>query len=129
MIFFLVFFALDFLSKLIAIKMGFNGNVLHLAYNPSHILGIQSPEWFYKFLSILILIPAFLLLRKMKVPSYIVGILFAGCVGNFIWRFHPQGVVDFIKINHYVFNLADCFMWFSVGYIFVFLFKPHMNRS
>jgi len=127
--FFIGFLILDFLSKIIAIKMAFNGTVLYLAYNPNHIMGIQSPYWFYKYLSILILIPAYYLLHKIQVPNKIVGILFAGCVGNFIWRFNPEGVVDFIKINQYIFNLADCFMWFSVVYIFFFLFKPELIRS
>ena len=124
---FLMFLATDSLSKILAVLYQVNNSYLKLAYNKSHIFGVSSPELFYKFFCLVFLIPTFLILRKFSIPKPALNIFLSGCIGNFIWRFNESGVVDFIRFNNYIFNLADLFMLGSFMFIVYFLFTPHFD--
>ena len=69
---------------------------------------------------------------KFTPANYLLVMLFAGTIGNFIDRIRLQYVVDFIyvkAINFPIFNLADCYITVSVIVLMVLIFFYYNDQE
>lgn len=124
--------SLDLITKMLAVHF----QSAYLVYNEGMGLGLQN-TWVFQSIDQLISIDLLFFVKfifpVIAVPIMIIGlkeiydkslrnyaiVFFMSCfLGNYISRFNPQGVVDFIPmpLTKYIFNLAD---FYSVIVMFI----------
>jgi signal peptidase II len=120
---------LDIFSKFYIVKTFKEGNRVNLLSNILELNYVNNSGFAFSlgsnFSSALLiiyfiaLIVIFYFFKKTKInQQYALVILVAGILGNGLDRLQNGSVVDFISLNHFaIFNLADCFITFSLLYL------------
>jgi lipoprotein signal peptidase len=105
------------LTKLLAQRFSPNNSWFFLFYNKGLNFDIHC-NYLTKFIIPAIALPFLPLLgrfipnQNLKVLT--VSLMMSGTLGNYLWRFNPEGVIDFILVGSYSCNLADIFIFVSV---------------
>lgn len=120
--FFALFLFLDIFAKEVARYCHPHSDLFKLVFNSQLAMGI-SGNFFFKFVLPICLLPLpwlFTRFYKMQLPKFTLEILYAGMIGNLLYRFMPAGVVDFLTVPFTPFycNLADIYGWIGTFLLF-----------
>lgn len=111
----LILLILDLGSKGLAATLEPHNSIFLLTYNPHMTLGFKAND-IVKFILPLFCIPIVWsistvpeLTRSQK--HLCLSFFVAGMIGNYVCRFHPLGVIDFINFRYFIANFADFYLW------------------
>ena len=142
-----IIFILDRLSKLYILNLAENTNLvdiyvnsylnLYLVWNKGIAFGLFSfdENYFYNFITILIIIVTFVILimiyKANDFKVYFLLLIISGALGNLFDRLYYTAVPDFIDfhindIHWFIFNVADIFI--SIGVICLILDEIFVNH-
>ena len=148
LIFVILIFALDRISKLYVIYLSDKSLVLEifsskflnvsLIWNSGIAFGLFSfdQNYLYNFITIIILIVILvvfvMIVKSDGVKQYSLVMIFGGAIGNFYDRIFYKAVPDFIdfhigEFHWFIFNVADIFI--TIGVIFMILFELIANNK
>ena len=143
-----IIFILDRLSKLYILNLAENTNLvdiyvnsylnLYLVWNKGIAFGLFSfdKNYFYNFITILIIIVTFVILimiyKANDFKVYFLLLIISGALGNLFDRLYYTAVPDFIdfhinEIHWFIFNVADIFI--SIGVICLIFVEIFMNKE
>ena len=143
-----IIFILDRLSKLYILNLAENTNLvdiyvnsylnLYLVWNKGIAFGLFSfdKNYFYNFITILIIIVTFVILimiyKANDFKVYFLLLIISGSLGNLFDRLYYTAVPDFIDfhiddIHWFIFNVADIFI--SIGVICLIFVEIFMNKE
>ena len=143
-----IIFILDRLSKLYILNLAENTNLvdiyvnsylnLYLVWNKGIAFGLFSfdENYFYNFITILIIIVTFVILimiyKANDFKVYFLLLIISGALGNLFDRLYYTAVPDFIDfhindIHWFIFNVADIFI--SIGVICLIFVEIFMNKE
>ena len=143
-----IIFILDRLSKLYILNLAENTNLvdiyvnsylnLYLVWNKGIAFGLFSfdKNYFYNFITILIIIVTFVILimiyKANDFKVYFLLLIISGALGNLFDRIYYTAVPDFIDfhindIHWFIFNVADIFI--SIGVICLIFVEIFMNKE
>lgn len=128
---FITLLGLDLISKYVAELLMPKSTLLYMVYNQKLAFDMDLGN-FTKFLIPLMFLPLIYFslhqaevhrLINPKQKSLIISIGMAGIIGNYLGRFNPNGVVDFINLQYCVVNLADLYQWAAYGLSVFYVLK------
>ena len=143
-----IIFILDRLSKLYILNLAENTNLvdiyvnsylnLYLVWNKGIAFGLFSfdENYFYNFITILIIIVTFVILimiyKANDFKVYFLLLIISGALGNLFDRLYYTAVPDFIdfhinEIHWFIFNVADIFI--SIGVICLIYDEIFLNNG
>ena len=143
-----IIFILDRLSKLYILNLAENTNLvdiyvnsylnLYLVWNKGIAFGLFSfdENYFYNFITILIIIVTFVILimiyKANDFKVYFLLLIISGALGNLFDRLYYTAVPDFIdfhinEIHWFIFNVADIFI--SIGVICLIFVEIFINKE
>ena len=89
---------------------------------------LEGQMWFFYIVTIIVVAGLIYYMyteaKEDKVLGYLLSIILAGAIGNFIDRLFLQYVVDMIKlefINFAIFNVADSYLTIGIVVLFIYI--------